>query len=49
MGILSRGGERRPRDITEVKSIADCEKWRAQLVREISSKVNRIHDRMCPF
>lgn len=36
---------RRPKVITEVNSIPSCEKWRGQVVKEISRKVSKIQDR----
>ncbi|ORY86110.1 Isy1-like splicing factor [Protomyces lactucae-debilis] len=38
----SSGG--RPKAITQVTSIAACEKWRSQVVRETSQKVEKIND-----
>ena len=37
---------RRPKVITEQNSIPSCEKWRGQVVKEISRKVTKIQDRM---
>jgi pre-mRNA-splicing factor ISY1 len=44
LGVISTGGMPRPRNITAVDSIPQCEKWRAQVVREISRKVTKIND-----
>ncbi|ANB11464.1 Isy1p [Sugiyamaella lignohabitans] len=44
MGIIDRSRERRPRDIRSVKTVADCERWRGQVLREISKKITRIHE-----
>ena len=44
MGVIDAGRTRRPRAITEVQSIPTCEKWRGQVLKEISRKVSRIQD-----
>ena len=44
MGIVDLGRMRRPRNITETDSIPACEKWRGQVLKEISRKVSRIQD-----
>ncbi|KAK9455868.1 Isy1-like splicing factor [Dipodascopsis uninucleata] len=44
MGIIDIGRQRRPKAITEVDSIPECEKWRGQVVKEIGRKVTRIQD-----
>ncbi|KAI9737777.1 MAG: NineTeen Complex (NTC) component [Cirrosporium novae-zelandiae] len=44
LGILDLGRTRRPKMITEVTSIPSCEKWRGQVLKEISRKVSRIQD-----
>ncbi|KAM3530866.1 hypothetical protein NHJ13051_001094 [Beauveria bassiana] len=44
LGIVDTGRARRPRAITEVESIPVCEKWRGQVLKEISRKVSRIHE-----
>ncbi|KAI5292615.1 NineTeen Complex (NTC) component [Ascosphaera acerosa] len=44
LGILDMGKQRRPRNITYVTSIPVCEKWRGQVLKEISRKVSRIQD-----
>jgi pre-mRNA-splicing factor ISY1 len=44
MGIIDAGRTRRPRVITEQDSIPACEKWRGQVLKEISRKVSRIQD-----
>ena len=44
LGIIDAGRARRPRVITEVDSIPACEKWRGQVLKEISRKVSRIQD-----
>ncbi|KAL2149824.1 hypothetical protein VTH82DRAFT_7500 [Thermothelomyces myriococcoides] len=44
LGIIDAGRTRRPRNITEQDSIPACEKWRGQVLKEISRKVSRIQD-----
>ncbi|KAK4176877.1 putative pre-mRNA-splicing factor ISY1 [Triangularia setosa] len=44
LGIIDAGRTRRPRAITEQTSIPSCEKWRGQVLKEISRKVSRIQD-----
>ncbi|KAK2594071.1 NineTeen Complex (NTC) component [Conoideocrella luteorostrata] len=44
LGIIDVGRSRRPKLITEVESVPLCEKWRGQVLKEISRKVSRIHD-----
>ncbi|KAJ4298641.1 NineTeen Complex (NTC) component [Collariella sp. IMI 366227] len=44
LGIIDAGRSRRPRAITEQDSIPACEKWRGQVLKEISRKVSRIQD-----
>ena len=44
LGIIDAGRSRRPRGITEQDSIPSCEKWRGQVLKEISRKVSRIQD-----
>jgi len=44
LGILDIGRTRRPKAITAVNSIPTCEKWRGQVLKEISRKVSRIQD-----
>lgn len=44
LGIIDAGRTRRPRAITEQDSIPSCEKWRGQVLKEISRKVSRIHE-----
>ncbi|KAF4587197.1 Pre-mRNA-splicing factor ISY1 [Ophiocordyceps camponoti-floridani] len=44
LGIIDAGRTRRPKIITEVDSISLCEKWRGQVLRDISRKVSRIQD-----
>lgn len=44
LGIVDGGRTRRPRAVNSVESVAEAEKWRGQVVREISHKVNKIND-----
>ncbi|OLL22995.1 Pre-mRNA-splicing factor isy1 [Neolecta irregularis DAH-3] len=44
MGMIS-ASDPRPRDIQSVTDIQTCERWRSQVVKDISRKVNRVHDR----
>lgn len=44
VGIIDFGRTRRPRAITSVESIPQCEKWRGQVLKEISRKVTRIQE-----
>ncbi|KAL8719266.1 MAG: hypothetical protein Q9181_008079, partial [Wetmoreana brouardii] len=44
LGILDLGRTRRPRAITTITSIPLCEKWRGQVLKEISRKVSKIQD-----
>jgi pre-mRNA-splicing factor ISY1 len=44
LGIIDAGRTRRPKVITEVDSIPSCEKWRGQVLKEISRKVSRIQE-----
>ena len=44
LGIIDAGRTRRPKIITEVQAIPACEKWRGQVLKEISRKVSRIQE-----
>lgn len=44
LGIIDAGRTRRPKMITEVNSVPACEKWRGQVLKEISRKVSRIQE-----
>lgn len=44
LGIIDAGRARRPRVITEVDTVPACEKWRGQVLKEISRKVSKIQD-----
>ncbi|KAF9052192.1 Isy1-like splicing factor [Hymenopellis radicata] len=43
LGLAVRG-DRRPRMASACKSIRDCERWRGEILREISRKVSKIQD-----
>jgi len=44
LGIIDAGRTRRPKLITQVTAIPACEKWRGQVLKEISRKVSKIQD-----
>ena len=44
LGIIDAGRTRRPRNILEVDTVPACEKWRGQVLKEISRKVSRIQE-----
>lgn len=44
LGIIDAGRARRPKLITEQDSVPACEKWRGQVLKEISRKVSKIQD-----
>lgn len=44
LGIIDAGRSRRPRSITDQDSIPACEKWRGQVLKEVSRKVSKIQD-----
>jgi len=44
LGIIDAGRTRRPRAITTLTSIPACEKWRGQVLKEISRKVSKIQE-----
>lgn len=44
IGIIDMGRARRPKAITTVDSIPLCEKWRGQVLKDVSRKVTRIQD-----
>lgn len=47
LGLGSSRTERRPRLASSVSSLKECEKWRAEVIREISRKVSKIQDCKC--
>ncbi|EFW99232.1 pre-mRNA splicing factor [Grosmannia clavigera kw1407] len=44
LGILDAGRTRRPKVISEQTSVSGCERWRGQVLKEISRKVSRIQE-----
>jgi pre-mRNA-splicing factor ISY1 len=44
LGILDISRTKRPKVITSIESIPVCEKWRGQVLKEISRKVTKIQD-----
>ena len=46
LGLGTRS-DRRPRMASTCKSLRDCERWRGEILREISRKVSKIQDGMC--
>lgn len=42
-GVSGRG-DKRPRVASSCKSLKDCERWRGEILREISRKVSKIQD-----
>ncbi|CAI6093794.1 unnamed protein product [Clonostachys chloroleuca] len=44
LGIVDAGRSRRPKLITEVDTVPACEKWRGQVIKEISRKSSRIQE-----
>jgi pre-mRNA-splicing factor ISY1 len=43
LGLGTRA-DRRPRMASACKSLRDCERWRGEILREISRKVSKIQD-----
>ena len=43
-----RKGDRRPRMASSVTNLRDCERWRGEIMRDISRKVSKISDCMSP-
>ena len=44
LGILDISRTRRPKAITSITAIPVCEKWRGQVLKEISRKVSKIQE-----
>lgn len=44
MGVARPKSDRRPRMASSVSSLKDCERWRGEIVRDISRKVSKIQD-----
>jgi hypothetical protein len=50
MGMGDRQkGDRRPRMASSVTNLRDCERWRSDIMRDISRKVSKIQDCRSPF
>jgi Isy1-like splicing family len=47
-GLIDTTSMRRPKNITQVDSIPVAEKWRGQVIRQISRAVTKIQDRIVP-
>lgn len=46
LGLGTRS-DRRPRMASACKSLRECERWRGEILREISRKVSKIQDCAC--
>lgn len=44
LGILDTSRTRRPKAISQQESVPTCERWRGQVLKEISRKVSKIQD-----
>ena len=44
LGVAPRTSRQRPKVISSVASVKDCDKWRGDVMRDISRKVTRIQD-----
>lgn len=44
LGIIDLGRTTRPKLITSVTTVSTCERWRGQVLKEISRKISRIQD-----
>lgn len=44
LGIIDASRTRRPKAISEQTNLSNCEKWRGQVLKEISRKVTKIQD-----
>jgi pre-mRNA-splicing factor ISY1 len=44
LGISRGKGDRRPRLASSCTTLKDCERWRGDILREISRKVSKIQD-----
>jgi len=47
LGLGTRS-DRRPRMASACKSLRECERWRGEILREISRKVSKIQDGLYP-
>jgi hypothetical protein len=48
LGLGTRA-DRRPKVASACKSLRECERWRGEILREISRKVSKIQDGASPF
>ena len=48
LGLGTRS-DRRPRMASACKSLRECERWRGEILREISRKVSKIQDGASPL
>ena len=48
LGLGTRA-DRRPKMASACKSLRECERWRGEILREISRKVSKIQDGAYPF
>lgn len=48
LGVSRGKGDRRPRLASTCTTLKDCERWRGEILREISRKVSKIQDGECP-
>lgn len=46
LGLGTRS-DRRPKMASTCKSLRECERWRGEILREISRKVSKIQDSQC--
>jgi pre-mRNA-splicing factor ISY1 len=46
LGLGTRS-DQRPRMASACKSLRECERWRGEILREISRKVSKIQDGLC--
>lgn len=47
LGLTNRKTDRRPRLASSVNTLRECERWRGEILREISRKVSKIQDSAC--
>ena len=47
LGLTNRKTDRRPRLASSVNTLRECERWRGEILREISRKVSKIQDCEC--
>jgi pre-mRNA-splicing factor ISY1 len=44
LGIIDASRVRRPRNVSSVETVPECERWRGQVLKEISRKMTQIQD-----